>query len=189
MKNFREETMAVEQVNQSLLPVGGKLYTVLLGAAIILLTTTVPYLTLLNIVLFSGIFLAGAISLHQSIMRFQVRLTYREAFSLGCMAGFAGGVLSEGLGFLLMEFFHYRPGMESLALVIDWVLNMAKGRPELQEQVQALVAAEKLALAPVSFRLTDILINMVFSGVFYAPIAGLGGAYAVRRLKRQAARG
>jgi len=30
---------------------------------------------------------------------------------------------------------------------------------------------------------------MAFSGVFYAPIAGLGGAYAVRRLKRQAARG
>ena len=84
---------------------------------------------------------------------------------------------------------HYRPGTESLALLIDWALEMAKGRPELQDQVQALVAAERLALAPVSLSFTDILMNMAFSGVFYAPIAGLGGAYAVRRLKRQAAKG
>ena len=181
--------MAAENPVQSLLPIEGKLYAVLLGAVIVILTTTVPYLTLVNVFLFVGIFLAGVISLHQTIMRFQVTLTFREAFALGCMAGFMGGVLSEVVTFLLMEFVHYRPGTESLALVIDWALEMAKGRPELQEQVQALVAAEKLALAPVSLSFTDILMNMAFSGVFYAPIAGLGGAYAVRRLKRQAARG
>ncbi len=181
--------MAAEKSVQSLLPVEGKLYAVLLGAVIIILTTTVPYLTMVNVFLFVGIFLAGVISLHHTIMRFQVTLTFREAFALGCMAGFMGGVLSEVVTFFLMEFLHYRPGTESLALVIDWALEMAKGRPELQQQVQTLVAAEKLALAPVSFSFTDSLMNMAFSGVFYAPIAGLGGAYAVRRLKRQAARG
>ncbi|MFZ4525490.1 MAG: DUF4199 domain-containing protein [Chlorobium sp.] len=181
--------MAAEKPVQSLLPVEGKLYAVLLGAIIIILTTTVPYLTLVNVFLFVGIFIAGVISLHQTIMRFQVKLTFREAFALGCMAGFMGGVLSEVVTFLLMEFVHYRPGTESLALVIDWALEMAKGRPELQGQVQALVAAEKLALAPVSLSFTDILMNMAFSGAFYAPITGLGGAYAVRRLKRQAAKG
>ncbi len=181
--------MAAEKPVQPLLPVAGKLYAVLLGTAMILLTTTVPYLTLLNVFLFAGIFLAGVVALHQTIMRFQVTLTFREAFVLGCMAGFAGGVVSEGITFLLMELFHYRPGTESLSLVIDWALEMAKGRPELQEQVQALVAAEKLALAPVSLSFVEILMNMAFSGVFYAPIAGIGGAYAVRRLKRQAARG
>ncbi len=181
--------MAAENVNQSLLPFKGKLLRVLLGAAIILLTTIVPYLTLVNVFLFAGIFLAGVISLHQTILRFQVRLTYRDAFLLGCVAGMAGGVVSEGVTFLLIEFFKYRPGTESLALVIDWLLEMAKGKPELQEQVQALVAAEKLALAPVSISFTDILMNMLFSGAFYAPIAGLGGAFAVLRLKRKAARG
>jgi hypothetical protein len=181
--------MTAEKSVQSLLPVEGKLYAVLLGALLVILTTTVPYLTLVNVFLFVGIFLAGVISLHNTILRFQVTLTFREAFALGCMAGFMGGVLSEVVTFFLMEFLHYRPGTESLALVIDWALEMAKGRPELQEQVQALVAAEKLAIAPVSLSFTDILMNMAFSGVFYAPIAGLGGAYAVRRLKRQAARG
>ena len=181
--------MTAEKSVQSLLPVEGKLYAVLLGALIVILTTTVPYLTLVNVFLFVGIFLAGLISLHNTLLRFQVTLTFREAFALGCMAGFMGGVLSEVVTFFLMEFLHYRPGTESLALVIDWALEMAKGRPELQKQVQALVAAEKLAIAPVSLSFTDILMNMAFSGVFYAPIAGLGGAYAVRRLKRQAARG
>jgi hypothetical protein len=180
--------MPAEKPVQSLLPVEGKLYAVLLGTAMILLTTTVPYLTLLNVFLFAGIFLAGVVALHQTIMRFQVTLTFREAFVLGCMAGFAGGVVSEVITFFLMTSLHYRPGTESLALIVDWALEMAKKQPELQEQVQALVAAEKLALAPVTLTFTELLMNMAFSGIFYAPIAGLGAAYAVRRLKRQAAK-
>ncbi len=171
------------------MPVEGKLYAVLLGTAMILLTTTVPYLTLLNVFLFAGIFLAGVVALHQTIMRFQVTLTFREAFVLGCMAGFVGGVVSEVVTFFLMTSLHYRPGTESLALIVDWALDMARKQPELQEQVQALVAAEKMALAPVTLTFTELLMNMAFSGIFYAPISGLGGAYAVRRLKRQAARG
>jgi hypothetical protein len=181
--------MAAEKPVESLLPVEGKLYAVMLGAALILLTTTVPYLTLLNVFLFAGIFLAGVVALHQTIMRFQVKLTFREAFVLGCMAGFAGGVVSEVVTFFLMTFLHYRPGTESLSLIVDWALEMAKKQPELQGQVQALVAAEKLALAPVTLTFTELLMNMAFSGIFYAPIAGLGGAYAVRRLKRQATKG
>ena len=181
--------MAAEKPVQPLLPVAGKLYAVLLGTAMILLTTTVPYLTLLNVFLFAGIFLAGVVALHQTIMRFQVTLTFREAFVLGCMAGFVGGVVSEVVTFFLMTSLHYRPGTESLALIVDWALDMARKQPELQEQVQALVAAEKMALAPVTLTFTELLMNMAFSGIFYAPISGLGGAYAVRRLKRQAARG
>ncbi len=97
--------------------------------------------------------------------------------------------MSEGITFLLMELFNYRPGTESLALVIDWALELAKGRPEVQQQVQALIAAEKQALAPVKLSFIDILMNMLFSGVFYAPITGLGGTFAVLRLKRKATRG
>jgi len=180
--------MVTENVNQSALPFKGKLYSVLVGAAIIILTTTIPYLTLLNVFLFAGIFIAGTVALHQTIMRFQVRLTYNQAFAYGCLAGLVGGVVSEGITFALMELLNYRPGTESLALVIGWALEMAKGRPEVQQQVQALVAAEKLALVPVKLSLVDILMNMAFSGAFYAPIAGLGGAFAVLRLKRKAAR-
>jgi len=86
--------MANEHVNQSTLPFKGKLYSVLVGAAIIILTTTIPYLTLLNVFLFAGIFIAGTVALHQTIMRFQVRLTYNQAFAYGCLAGLVGGVVS-----------------------------------------------------------------------------------------------
>ena len=181
--------MATDNVNQPVLPFSGKLFAVLLGASIIIVSTTVPYLTLLNVFLFAGIFLAGTVAIHQTIMRFQVRLTYNQAFILGFVTGLVGGVVSEGITFLLMELFNYRPGTESLALVIDWALELAKGRPEVQQQVQALIAAEKQALAPVKLSFIDILMNMLFSGVFYAPITGLGGTFAVLRLKRKATRG
>jgi hypothetical protein len=181
--------MAAENVNLSLLPFAGKRYAVLLGVAIILLTTTVPYLTLLNILLPVGIFVAGAVALHQTIMRFQVRLPYSEAFALGSMTGLAGGVLSVVVSFLLIEFFNYTPGVESFVLVIDWMLDVAKGKPELQDQVRTLVEAKKLVLAPVQLTLTDLLMNMVVFGAFYALIAGFGGSWAVLRLKRRARRG
>ena len=181
--------MAVENVNNSLLPVSGKRYAVLLGAAIILLTTTLPYLTLLNILLPVGIFVAGAVALHQTIMRFQVRLPYSEAFVLGCITGLAGGIVSVVVSFLLIQFFNYTPGVESFSLVIDWMLDTAKGKPELQDQVRMLLEARKLVLAPVRLTLTDLLMNMVVFGGFYALIAGLGGSYAVLRLKRKARRG
>ena len=48
--------MANERVNQSTLPFKGKLFSVLLGAAIIILTTTIPYLTLLNVFLIAIIY-------------------------------------------------------------------------------------------------------------------------------------
>ena len=181
--------MAADNVNKSLLPVAGQRYAVLLGSAIVILTTTVPYLTMVNIFLFAGIFFSGTIALYRTILRFQVRLSYRDAFFVGCLVGLVGGIASEGITFLLMNFFNYRPGTESLAVLIAWVTEMAKGKPELQEQVRQLVAAEKLALSPVSLSFTDILMNMLFSGAFYAPIAGLGGVFAVLRLKRKASRG
>jgi len=62
--------------------------TVLIGVAIVLVTTTVPYLTMLNVFLFSGIFLAGLFALTVSIMRYQVRLSYNEAFVLGFLPAF-----------------------------------------------------------------------------------------------------
>jgi hypothetical protein len=130
--------MAAENVNKSLLPAAGKRYAVLLGAAIILLTTTVPYLTLLNILLPVGIFVAGAVALHQAIMRFQVRLPYSEAFVLGCITGLAGGILSVVVSFLLIQFLNYTPGMESFLLLIDWMLDVAKGMPELQDRMHTL---------------------------------------------------
>lgn len=166
-----------------------KRYAVLVGAAVVVLTTTVPYLTLLNVFLFAGIFLAGTIALTSAILRYQVPLSYNEAFFTGLLAGLLGGVLAEGVAWLLIAFAGYRPGTESLSLVVDWVVQMAEGNPELQGQVAALLEAERLALAPVTPTLPGILASMAFSSAFYGPLAGLGALYAVFRLKRKASRG
>ncbi|TLU87781.1 MAG: hypothetical protein FDX21_02880 [Chlorobium sp.] len=181
--------MAAEKPVQSLLPLEGTFYAVRLGAILILLSTTVPYLMLLNGFLFAGIFLAGVVALHKTILRFQVALTFREAFVLGCMVGFAGGVLSEAVSFFLIGLFHYRPERETLVFVIDKAFEMAKGRPDMLEQLQPLVVMKKQVLEPLSLTFVDLLMNITVAGTFYAPITGLGGAYAVRRLKRRVARG
>ena len=181
--------MTAENVNSSRLPFEGKRFAVLLGATIILVTTTLPYLTLINILLPVGIFVAGAVALHQTIMRFQVRLPYSEAFALGSITGMLGGILSVVVSFLLIRFINYTPGMESFLFVIDWMLGVAKGKPELQDQMQALVEAKKLVIAPAELTFTDLLMNMVVFGAFYSLIAGLGGSSAVLRLKRKARRG
>lgn len=180
--------MAAEKPVQSALPAEGKLHAVLIGAALILLTTTVPYLTILNIFLFSGIFLAGAVALHYTILRFQVRLPYSEAYLTGCIAGLVGGALSELVAFFFMELFQYRPGAESFSLVIGWMVEMAEGKPALKEQVQQLLEAEKVLLAPVKLSFAELLVNMGVSGVMYGLMAGIGGIFTVFRLKRMAAR-
>ena len=93
------------------------------------------------------------------------------------------------VSFLLIQLINYTPGIESFLLVIDWMLEAAKGKPELQDQMQMLVDAKKLVHAQVKLTISDLLMNMVVFGAFYALIAGLGGSYAVLRLKKKARRG
>lgn len=176
------------QHNLETMPVKGRLFTLTLCSVLIVLTTTVPYLTLLNVLFFSGIFWSGFIALHQTILRYQVPLSFRDAFVLGSLAGFVGGLASELLGIMLMTLVDYRPGIESLSLIVQWATEQAMHNPELREQVTMLQEAEKLAKAPISLSFTDILLNLAITGMVYAPIAGFGGMLAVRWLKYQAAR-
>ena len=176
------------QQSLTTMPVEGRLFALALCSLLIVLTTTVPYLTLINVLFFSGIFWAGFIALHQTILRYQVPLSLRNAFVLGSLAGFVGGLASELLGIILMLLFDYRPGIEILSLIVEWATQQAMQNPELQEQVNMLQEAEKLAKTPITLGVTDVLFNLAVTGMVYAPIAGLGGMFAVRWLKFQAAR-
>ena len=180
--------MAAEKSDGVLLPLSGKLRAITLGAVLIALTATVPYLTLLNAFFFSGVFLAGMSAIYYAVISHQVRLSYNEAFVLGSFSGIAGGIFSETVSFLLIEFTGYRPGAEGLKLMVDWARDMAAGKPELAEQLRALTDMEALALAPVALTPADLLTGVLFASIFYAPIAGLGGVFTVFRLKRQAAK-
>jgi len=181
--------MDSEQTKEALLPLSGRVTAVAIGAALIVITTTVPYLTLLNAFFFSGIFIAGMAAIYYAVIRHQVRLTYNEAFILGSFCGFAGGMFSETLSFMLIELTGYRPGMEGMRLLLDWARDMAAGKPELAEQLRVLAEMETLALAPMDLTLADLFIGILFASIFYAPVAGIGGMFTVLRLKRQAARG
>lgn len=184
-----KESMGTEPVSASSLPFSGKLTAIAVGAVLITLTSTVPYLTLLNAFFFSGVFIAGMIAIYYAVMYYQVRLSYNEAFLLGSFSGLAGGVLSETISYLLVVLTGYRPGTESLKLLLDWARGMAAGKPELTEQLRVLAEMEALALAPVQLTLADLFTGMFLAAMFYAPVAGIGGMFMVFRLKRQAAKG
>jgi len=179
--------MAADQLDRPSLPVSGRVYTVLSGAVLVLLSTTVPYLTLLNAFFMAGIFMAGMFSIYFAVMHYQIRLSYSDAFLFASLGGIAGGLISEIAGYLLMEYAGYRPGAESLMLLVGWVHQLADGNPELVELVRELDReAESIARISPDINLKDLLVWIVVSAGLYAPVTGLGGIFMVFRLKRQA---
>jgi hypothetical protein len=157
-----------------------KVPALLAGAILLAMTTTIPYLTLINAFLFAGIIIAGSAAAWYYIMHHQVRIEYGEAFALGAMSGFVGGALSVLAGYLLERWFGYLPGLESLQLLVEWGSRMAPEEADTFRQMLALVTAAK------DISLADLLVNMLFTGLFYAPFSGLGARLTVFFLKRQA---
>ena len=160
----------------------GMLPEVLLGAVLIVLTTTVPYLNLVNALLFSGIIFSGGVAAWYYIIRHQIPLSYRQAFVIGSLCGLAGGVLSVGVEYFLLKVFGYRPGLESLRLLIDWATRMAPEEAPTFRQLLAMVTA------PVEISVADLVVSMLLTGAIYAPFAGVGARLAVLILKWQARR-
>ncbi|NTU54612.1 MAG: hypothetical protein HGA97_13185, partial [Chlorobiaceae bacterium] len=150
------------------------------GAVLLVMTTTLPYLTLINAVLFAGIITSGSMAVLFYILSNQIRITYSESFVLGAMSGFVGGIASVLAGYVLEKWFGYLPGLESLQLLVEWGSRMVPEEAETFQQMLAVVTAQK------EISLTDLLLSMIFSGMFYAPFAGLGGRLTVFFLKRQA---
>jgi hypothetical protein len=150
------------------------------GAIVLLLTTTVPYLTLINAFFFAGIIISGSVAAWYYIMHNQIRLGYGEAFVLGAMSGFAGGALSVLAGYILETWFGYLPGLESLRLLVDWAIRMAPEETATFQQMLAMVTE------PKNIALSDLLVSMLLTGMFYAPLSGLGARVTVFVLKRQA---
>lgn len=157
-----------------------KVSALLGGAVLLVLTTTLPYLTLINAFLFAGIIIAGAVAAWYYIMRNQIRLESGEAFVLGAMSGFVGGALSVLVAYLLEKWFGYIPGLESLRLLVAWATSLAPEDAETFQQMLAMVTA------PKDIALSDLLVSMILTGMFYAPFSGLGGRVTVFFLKRQA---
>lgn len=122
------------------------------------------------------------------MITFQARLSYNDAFLLGSLCGIAGGMFSETTGYILVELAGYRPGLESLKLLVGWTRDMFAGKPQLAEQLRELSEIEAFVFEPVRLTLADLFTGMLQSAIFYAAIAGLGGMFTVFRLKRQAAR-
>ncbi|AOS84439.1 hypothetical protein BIU88_10035 [Chlorobaculum limnaeum] len=152
----------------------------LLGAAALVLTTTLPYLTLINAFLFAGIIASGVVAAWYYIMRNQIRIEYGEAFVLGALSGFAGGALSVLAAYLLEKWFGYIPGLESLRLLVAWATRLDPEDAGTFRQMLAIVTEPK----EISF--SELLMSMLLTGMFYAPFSGLGGRLTVFVLKRQA---
>ena len=159
-----------------------KIRALTIGGLLILLTTTFPYLTLINALFFAGILFSGVVAAYYYIVKCQVRLSMSEAFVFASLAGIAGSVLSVTTGYILITVFNYRPGIEGLLLLIEWLKGMSPEQDAFLNQVKEMLQA------PVEMTFVDYLISLPITIFIYAPIAGLGGIIVVWRLKRQAAR-
>jgi hypothetical protein len=157
-----------------------KVPALLCGAALLVLTTTLPYLTLINAILFAGIILSGSAAAWYYIMINQIRLEYGEAFVLGAMSGFVGGALSVLAAYLLEKWFGYIPGLESLQLLVAWASRLAPEEAGTFQEMLTLVNAQK------EISLSDLLLSMLLTAMFYAPFSGIGSRLTVLVLKRQA---
>ncbi len=157
-----------------------KFRAVAIGGLLILLTTTFPYLTLINALFFVGILFSGAVAAYYYIVKCQVRLSMSEAFVFSSLAGIAGSVLSVTAGYILITVFNYRPGIEGLLLLSEWLRGMSPEQDAFLNQVQEMLQA------PIEMTFVDYLISLPITIFIYTPIAGLGGVFAVWRLKRQA---
>jgi hypothetical protein len=168
---------------ENFVPYPEKRSAVLLGSVLLVLTTTVPYLNLVNALLFSGIIFSGGAAVWFYIIRHQVPLRSGQAFMLGALVGLAGGILSVGIEYFLLKVFGYRPGLESLRLLVDWGSSMSPADAPTFRQLLAMVTA------PVEITVMDLVVSMLLTGAVYAPFAGVGGRISVLVLKWQARRG
>lgn len=153
-----------------------------IGALIILVTTTFPYLTLINALFFVGILFSGAAAAYYYIITCQIRFTLSEAFVFSGLAGIAGSFLSVMAGYILITVFNYRPGIEGLMLLSEWMKGMSPEQDAVVNQLQEILQA------PVEMTFVDFLISLTITIFIYAPFAGLGGVITVWLMKRQAAR-
>lgn len=160
----------------------GRLAGLAVGALLVLVTTTVPYLTLINSLFFAGIFISGALAAYYYIITCQERLTVSEAFVYSSLAGIAGAVLSVLVSYALLTGFGYRPGIEGLTLLVEWTRNLSPEQDELVRQLESVLQA------PVRMTFAELLVGMAVTVFLYAPVSGLGGMFTVWRLKRQATR-
>ncbi len=159
-----------------------KIKALCLGGLLILLTTTFPYLTLINAFFFIGILFSGAVAAYYYIVTCQVRLGMSEAFVFSSLAGATGSVFSVTAGYILITVFAYRPGIEGLMLLTEWMKGLSPEQDEFLNQVQQLLHA------PVEMTFVDYLVSLGITAFIYTPVAGLGGVIVVWVLKRQAAK-
>lgn len=160
----------------------GKLPEVLLGSVIIVLTTFVPFLNLINIFPFAGIILSGALAAWVYIMRHQIALSYRQAFWLGAEAGFTGGALILVVVYLLLENVRDLSLADFQKLLAEWGGQVPGGAGELYQQIMMVVNA------PVEVKVMSYIVSLVLIGLLFAPLAGLGSRLTVFLLKLQARR-
>lgn len=159
-----------------------KLRSVGIGALLILATTTVPFLLLINIIPFAGIIISGAVAAWYYIIMCQVRLSPSEAFVFSGITGITGSVLSATAQFVLVELFDFYPGKETAVALLE---HSRTGSPENDSVIDQML--ETLD-APLEMSISAFIAAVVVRTIFFAPAAGLGGVMTVWWLKNRAKR-
>lgn len=156
---------------------------ILLGAILIVLTTFVPYLNLVNVLPFAGLFLSGAVATWAYIIRHQVPLSHREAFSLGARTGIAGSAGVLAVVYVMLERVRELSLEGFQKMLSDLGGSLPPNTPELYQQILLVINA------PAGIKAVSFLLSLIVLALLFGPLAGLGGRFTVWVLKRQAMRG
>jgi len=146
--------------------------SIVLGAAVIMVISLVPYLSLLNSLCCLGIMLGGMTSVYHYTSSYQLSLISGEGFKLGSLAGILGGLATLVISYTAQIVFGYQPGGELLDLMRDFQMEMAQGDPDMIAELESVYKKAK----EVEISVPEMIFGTILTVTINAIFSGIGGA-------------
>ncbi|MDW8467496.1 MAG: hypothetical protein RML35_15465 [Chloroherpetonaceae bacterium] len=141
---------------------------VMWGAAVVVITSLVPYLSLINFCCL-GVMIGGAVATFQYTSAYQLTLKGGEGFKLGALAGLVGGVAYYALFLLLQTLFDYQLGAEEWRQLL---LSLFGSDPAAREQIEEALRTQQQE----GLTVLNVIIGLGLTLILYPLAGGIGGA-------------
>jgi hypothetical protein len=139
------------------------------GAGVIVVTSLLPYVGILNNLCCLGVIVGGLVTAYQYINQYQLTIRGGEGFKLGALAGLLGG-----MGYFII--------FTAVQMLLDYQINIEETKnllialfgsdPQAREQIEESFRKQKLEGVTIS----NILIGLISTLIIYPIAGGIGGA-------------